>query len=147
VVGNILGALVHSIEADSKYRRFLPLLKELKTDKSVPAGDKVLQYLLACQLYGGLTAVSKPFIEVFVGVSAKMTDGLQLPQLAKYGPAAFTLAVEQVKADAEVAAAFEDLFAPGADGRCATLIKELRILLINKFFNTAAKVCPDTLTP
>ena len=143
VIGNILGALVHSIEQDSRFKRFVPLLKRLHIDKSKPAGDKCLQYLLACELYGGLIAVCKPAIEVFVRVQLVMSERLSQAALAKYGPGAFTLAVEEVKADACLSAAMAELFASGASVETAahkTLVKELCALMISKFFNTEAKV-------
>ena len=108
----LAGWAVGTLLANRAKSRFAPLLRHVKvTLPDDPGAERdvgpAVRFVLARQHYGGLTAVNSMVISAFFAAQTLLAANLTPALLVQHGPKAYDLAVEMVKTDVGVRAAFQ----------------------------------------
>lgn len=111
VCAQVAGWAVYTLlqdKANSKYKMLLQKLKvPLPSESSQEPLDPAVAYVIARQHFGGLTAVNSATITAFAMAQSVLAMNLTPERLGEHGSRAYDVAVEHVKADADVRAAYQ----------------------------------------
>lgn len=111
VCAQVAGWAVYTLQKDTANAKYVPLLKKLKvelpSEPSEEPMDPAVAYVLARQHFGGLTAVSSVTITAFAMAQSVLAANLTPERLGEHGSRAYDMAVEHVKADSSVRAAYQ----------------------------------------
>ena len=111
VCAQVAGWAVHTLLKDAANAKYKPLLKKLKvklpSEHSDEPMDSAVAYVIARQHFGGLTAVSSVTITAFSMAQSVLAANLTPERLGEHGSRAYDVAVEHVKADQSVRAAYQ----------------------------------------
>ena len=111
VCAQVAGWAVFTLMNDKGNTKYVPLLKKLKaelpSEPSEEPMDSAVAYVLARQHFGGLTAVSSVTITAFAMAQSVLAANLTPERLGEHGSRAYDVAVEHVKADPGIRAAYQ----------------------------------------